>query len=150
MNINLWFALFTFGLTSLYAGDQTLCPIMIEDEIDEEEVIEYKGKKIYMCCGSCAKAWEQNPDYYAAAAKSLKKNLLPQLKDIDLSHVKLMPQRFCVLRNDTIINPKSPSVTYKGKKIYFFKERDIERKWKKDPEGYFKKAREEGLLPQYD
>ena len=44
----------------------------------------------------------------------------------------------------------SVPIEYKGKKIYFFKERDIDRKWKKDPEAAFEKARKEGLLPQFD
>ena len=30
-------------------GENKLCPIMVEDEIDEEEVVEFEGKKVYLC-----------------------------------------------------------------------------------------------------
>ncbi|MEM6883551.1 MAG: hypothetical protein AAF571_00860 [Verrucomicrobiota bacterium] len=137
---------------SLHAGEQTLCPIMVTDEIDVEEVVEYQGKEIYMCCGGCVKVWNKNPDYYAAAAIAVKSDqpLLPQLDGVELPEVKLLKQRFCPLREDTLVGPESPFIEYEGKKIYFYKERDIERKWSKDPEGLFKEAREAGLLPQFD
>ena len=130
------------------AEKQILCPIFVEDEIDEEEVVEYKGFKVFMCCGTCVKEWNKNPDYYAKVAQSMK--TVPQILKVDLNSVKLMSQRFCPLRNDRVVHPGSPSVTFKGHKIYFFKESDIKRKWSKDPESYFKKAREAGLLPQFD
>lgn len=140
------------GLTQVFAESQTLCPIMIDDEIDEEEVLVYKGKEVFLCCGGCVKAWEKNPDYYAKASLEVSgdKKLLPQLKGVDLSHVKLMKQRFCPLRKTAIVGPESPFVMYQGKKIYFFKERDIARKWKRDPNAYFEAARKQGLLPQFD
>jgi len=139
---------------SSYAEEQKLCPIMIEDEIDKEEIIEFEGKTIYMCCGGCIKAWNTNPIYYFKVARELK--LIPQFETVSpelqskLDAVELLPQRFCALRNDTLISPDSPSINYKGKKIYFYKERDIERKWNKDPEASFKAAREAGILPQFD
>ena len=34
------------------APKQTICPLMIEDEIDEEEFVIYKGVKVFTCCGS--------------------------------------------------------------------------------------------------
>lgn len=146
------FLFWVLGVAQLFAEDQTLCPIMIDDEIDEEEVVLYKGKEVFMCCGSCAKAWRQNPDYYAKAALEVggENMLLPQLEGVDLSHVKLMKQRFCPLRKTAVVGPESPFVMYQGKKVYFFKERDIARKWKKDPKAYFEEARAQGLLPQYD
>lgn len=130
--------------------DQVMCPVMVETEIDEEEYVEYEGVKIFMCCGSCTKAWKKNPKYYLKAALSLK--LLPQFGDMSkqLADVELMKQRFCPLRSECIITPESPSVEYKGKKIYFFRASDIERKWKKKPDELFAEAREEGLLPQFD
>lgn len=136
------------------AEEQSICPIMVEDEIDEEEVVEFEGKKIFMCCGSCVKAWNLSPKYYLKIGREL--NLLPQFKTVsaaleaDLKKITLMPQRYCPLRPTAVIAPTSPSIEYKGKKIYFFKERDIDRKWKKDPEAAFEKARKEGLLPQFD
>ncbi len=140
-----------FGAVSATAEEQTLCPIMIEDEIDPEEVVEYDGVKIFMCCGSCVKAWALNPDYYLKAG--VEAGLIPQFKDKlpeKAAKIELMKQRFCPLRPDSMICPESPSVEYKGKKIYFFKERDISRRWERDADAAFAKAREEGLLPQFD
>ena len=31
---------------------QTLCPLMIEDEMDVEEFVTYKGVKVFVCCGA--------------------------------------------------------------------------------------------------
>ena len=135
-------------VSPLLAEKQVKCPIFVDDEIDEEEVVEYKGKKVYMCCGTCVKEWNKNPDYYAKVAQSMK--IAPQLANFDLKNIKLMPQRFCPLRNDRVVHPDSPSITFKGKKIYFFKESDIKRRWNSDPEEAFAKARKAGLLPQFD
>ena len=135
-------------VSPLFAAKQVKCPIFVDDEIDEEEVVEYKGQKVYMCCGTCVKEWNKNPDYYAKVAQSMK--IAPQLANFDLKNIKLMPQRFCPLRNDRVVHPDSPSITFKGKKIYFFKESDIKRRWNSDPEGAFAKARKAGLLPQFD
>tara|TARA_Y100001934_G_scaffold241731_1_gene296952 strand:- start:314 stop:763 length:450 start_codon:yes stop_codon:yes gene_type:complete len=143
-----FFFLFLLSINVLFAEKQILCPIFVEDEIDEEEVVEYKGQKIFMCCGTCVKEWNKNPDYYAKVAQTMKS--VPQIAKIDLTAVKLMPQRFCPLRNDRVVHPGSPSVNFKGKKIYFFKGSDIKRKWDRDPDGYFEKARKAGLLPQFD
>ena len=148
-----FFALFACMLLTLptFADDQAICPIMIDTEIDKEEMVEYKGKTIYMCCAACVRAWEANPDYYAVAAAAVEgdKPLLPQLDGVELPKVELMKQRFCPVLETAIIAPESPSIEYKGKKIYFFKERDIARKWKKDPEAAFEKAKKAGLLPQF-
>ena len=137
-----------------YSEEQSICPIMIEDEIDEEEVVEFEGKKIFMCCGGCVKAWDSYPKYYLKIGRELK--LIPQFKTVsaelekELEGIELMKQRFCPLRPTAVVSPKSPSIEYQGKKIYFFKERDIARKWKKDPAAAFEKARKAGLLPQFD
>ncbi|MEM9280943.1 MAG: hypothetical protein AAGA96_03890 [Verrucomicrobiota bacterium] len=134
-----------------YAEDQTICPIMLDSEIDEEEFVEYEGVKIYMCCTSCTTAWEDNPDYYLKVA--IEEGVVPQVSDdlkAKVADVELLAQRFCPLRPETVIGPDSPSIEYNGKTIYFFKDRDIERRWQRDPDGLFAEAREAGLLPQFD
>ena len=60
-----------FSLCSPMAQEQKLCPLMIEDEVDPEEFVEYKGKKIYMCCGSCVKKFKKDPDYYVKLTSNL-------------------------------------------------------------------------------
>ena len=37
------------AVTTQAAPKQKLCPLMIEDEIDEEEFIIYKGVKVFTC-----------------------------------------------------------------------------------------------------
>lgn len=137
------------SLSAAIADDTNkICPIMVEDEIDEEEFSEYEGKKVFLCCGSCKKIFDANPKYIIKVAG----DALPQFKGMEeklkLSEVELLEQRFCPMYPDSIVTPDSPSIEYKGKKIYFFKKRAVD-KWEKDPEGSFKKATEAGLLPQF-
>jgi hypothetical protein len=67
---------------------------------------------------------------------------------MDLKDVKLMDQRFCPVRSGALVGPGSPSVEYKGKKVFFFKSSDM-RKWNKNPEKYFASAIEKEILPQF-
>jgi len=122
---------------------------MVEDEIDEEEFSEYEGKKVYFCCGTCKKSFDASPKYIIKVAG----DTLPQFKGMEdklkLDEVELLEQERCPMYPDSIVTPDSPSIEYKGKKIYFFKKRAVD-KWEKDPEANFKKASEAGLLPQFD
>lgn len=136
---------------TLSAELNKLCPIMVEDEADPEKTVEFKGVKIALCCGKCEKAFkdEKAAAYYVAAATKL--GLLPQCKgkeaELGLDKIKLLPQTYCAINHKTLITPESPSIEYKGQKIYFFNEKAIER-WNKDPEAAAKKAIEAGVLPQ--
>lgn len=125
-----------------------MCPIMIDDEIDEEEFVEYEGKKVYLCCGKCLKIWNKAPKYFIKASPEL----LPQFKGMEeklaLGDVKLLPQKFCPVYNDRIITPDSPSIEIEGKKVHLWSKSAI-RRWNKDPEGSLKEALEAGLLPQF-
>ena len=91
---------------SLNAEKQKLCPIYVEDDIDTEEFVNYKGVKVYMCCGTCVRAWEKNPDYYAKVSQVMK--TVPSLMDIDLSKVKLLKQRFALLDQTVWFTRKVP------------------------------------------
>ena len=75
MRFSLMLSGLAFSVCFALAQEQKLCPLMIEDEIDSEEYVEYKGKKIFMCCGSCVKKFKKDPDYYV----KLTSNLLPQI-----------------------------------------------------------------------
>lgn len=136
---------------SLSADINKLCPIMVEDEADAEKTVEFKGVKIALCCAKCEKAFksEKSATYYVAAATKL--GLLPQFKgkeaELGLDKVQLLPQTYCAINHKTLITPESPSIEYKGEKIYFFNEKAIER-WNKDPEAAAKKAIDAGVLPQ--
>ena len=121
------------AVTIQAAPKQTLCPLMIEDEIDEEEFLIYKGVKVFTCCGTCKKMWKQNPDYFAVVGAKQ----APQLKAVASKTIKPMKQLFCPVYTDTRVHPKSPSMEHKGKKIYFCKERAVTR-FKANPTKYEK------------
>lgn len=143
-------ASFVFGVAApvVHAQEKNkVCPIMTEDEIDEEEVVEFEGQKVYLCCTKCSKIWKKNPKYFLKASL----DRLPQFKgkeaSLGLDKVELLEQRFCPIRKTSIVSPDSPSTEYKGVKVYFFDERALDR-WKKDPDAAAKAAIEAGLLPQ--
>ena len=120
-------------VTAQGAPKQTICPLMIEEEIDEEEFILYKGVKVFTCCGTCKKMWKQNPDYYAVV--SVKQ--APQLTAVASKKIKPMKQQFCPVYDDTRVHPKSLSMEHKGQKIYFSKKRAMDR-FKANPAKYEK------------
>ena len=122
-----------FVVNTQAAPKQTVCPLMIEDEIDVEEFLVYKGVKVFMCCGSCKKMWTQNPDYFAVVGQKQ----APQLAAVASKDIKPMKQQFCPVYTDTRVHPKSPSIEHNGKKIYFCKTRAVTR-FKSNPEKYLK------------
>ena len=122
-----------FVVTTQAAPKQKICPLMIEEEIDEEEFLIYKGVKVFTCCGTCKKMWKQNPDYFAVV--SVKQ--APQLAAVASKTIKPMKQQFCPVYNDTRVHPKSLSMEHKGQKIYFCKKRAMDR-FKANPAKYEK------------
>lgn len=129
-------------------GENKLCPIMVEDEIDEEEVVEFEGKKVYLCCGGCVKRWNKSPKYYIKAMAEMLPQFKGMEKQLQLDQVELMAQKFCPVYPDRVVSPESPSVELNGKKIFLYST-GAARRWKRDPEGYVKKAVELGILPQF-
>ena len=120
-------------VTTQAAPKQTICPLMIEEEIDEEEFLIYKGVKVFTCCSTCKKMWKQNPDYFAVV--SVKQ--APQLAAVVSKTIKPMKQQFCPVYDDTRVHPKSLSMEHKGQKIYFSKKRAMDR-FKANPAKYEK------------
>lgn len=114
-----------FSATTQAASKQTVCPLMTEEKIDLEdfETVIYKGVKVLTCCGTCKKMWAQNPDYFAVV--SVKQ--APQLAKVASKEIKPMKQLFCPVYTDTRVHPKSPSIEFKGKKVYFCKDRAMKR-----------------------
>lgn len=128
------------------------CPLMTDDEAEADRIVDFKGVPVALCCGRCEEGWKANDKataYYVKVATEL--GLLPQFKgkekELGLEEIKLIPQRFCPIRDTSLITPYSPSVDYQGEKVYFFNEK-AKAKWEKDPEAAAKKAIEAGLLPQ--
>jgi YHS domain-containing protein len=42
---------------------QTTCPVM-GNAIDKSQYVDYKGKRIYVCCGGCIDAVKKDPETY--------------------------------------------------------------------------------------
>lgn len=133
--------------TSLHAADPNRkCPIMTDDEADTEEKVSYQGKDIFFCCGPCVKQFKAEPDYYAALFKEMKS--VPELDGVTVpGSVKLLEQRFCPLSSTRLVGPASPSVEYKGVKVYLSKAAHV-KTWEQDPDKNAKEAVAKGLLPQ--
>ena len=121
------------AVTTQAAPKQIICPLMIEEEIDEEEFLTYKGVKVFTCCNTCKKMWKQNPDYFAVV--SVKQ--APQLAAVVSKTIKPMKQLFCPVYSGTRVHPKSLSMEHKGLKIYFSKKRASDR-FKANPAKYEK------------
>lgn len=132
----------------LAAGEKNeKCPLMTDDDIDEEQLVEYEGVKVYFCCQECRKAFNANPKYVVKASL----DRLPQfagMKDqLKLDDVKLLPQKFCPIQTKYLVTPSSPTVEYKGVKVYLWDEEGV-KAWNADPDGCARRAIEGGLLPQ--
>jgi YHS domain-containing protein len=122
------------------------CPLMIGEENDPEETVTVQGKSLMFCCGSCVSKFEDNKAYYIAASKELFAQFSSSEREkLDVNKVVLLEQRRCPIYNDRIVNPNSPSVEYKVNKIYFWSSSAL-RRWKKDPAGYYEKARAAKIL----
>jgi len=52
---------------------QTKCPVSGKD-INPEATVEYKGEKVYFCCPNCPKAFEADPEKFAAKLPQLAKS----------------------------------------------------------------------------
>ncbi len=136
-------------LTAVGVADEknSKCPIMTEDPADPEFTVEYEGKKVFLCCGKCAKIWNKNPKYIIKASADLLPQFAGMEKKLELDAVKLLEQRRCPVKSSTLVTPESPTVQYKGQTIYLADNKAVAT-WNKDPDGAAKKAMEAGLLPQ--
>lgn len=147
MNKILSLLLFLFLINLSLQGEE--CAIMLGDEIDPEEFSESTGKKIYFCCGSCVKAFDSAAAYYIKAVPALAKKFTDaEKKKLGVDKVKLLDQRVCPIYPERFINPNSKTVEYKGKTIYLWSS-SAQRRWKRDPDAYFKEAFDKGHLPQF-
>ena len=66
------FAVFIYLLSGIeitsYAlaltADPSMCPVMTDKVGKEKYTVEYKGKKYLLCCKSCVKKFNKNPEKY--------------------------------------------------------------------------------------
>lgn len=119
------------------AGRQVYCPIMTKDEIGSEaEEVEWKGVKIKLCCGTCVKKFQAEPEAY------LLPQLLPLLKGKELPKRKI-EQVYCPVYRERVVSSKDPSARYKETTVYFSNEA-AKKKFLADPDKYADPA----VLPQ--
>jgi YHS domain-containing protein len=109
---------------------QKYCPVMTTDEIDpkESEAVEWKGIKVYVCCGTCATRFKRDPAAYLDA------KLLPQVAGRELPR-RDIEQVFCPVYPDRKVSSKDPFVLYKGVKVYVFNDL-AKKRFEKEPERF--------------
>ena len=142
------FGLFLVASTASASADNKMCPIMIEDEVDIEEFVEFSGKKVYLCCEKCVDMWEKRAKYFIKSSPELLPQFKGMEKELELDKVELLPQKFCPIYKGHIITPDSPTIEVKGKKVYFWNKTAI-RRWNRNSGGSLKKALAAGVLPQF-
>ena len=54
----------------LPADANTTCPVMTAEASDPKMFVEYKGRKIYVCCGKCKRTFRADPEKYMAMLSS--------------------------------------------------------------------------------
>ena len=125
--------LLTCSALAQEAPKQTLSPLMVDDEIDLEEFVVFKGVKVFMCCGSCKETWDKNPEYFAVVCQKQ----APQLKAVASKKIKPLKQLFCPVYANMRVHPKSLSIEHQGRTIYFSKKRAVSR-FQANPKKYLK------------
>ena len=115
--------LFACSVQAKEASKQKRCPLMVDDEIDVEEFVTFKGVKVFMCCGSCKETWDKNPEYFAVVCQEQ----APQLKAVASKEIKPLKQLFCPVYADVRVHPKSLSIEHDGRTISFSKIRAVSR-----------------------
>jgi YHS domain-containing protein len=54
-------------MPSVFAADHKpdgMCPVMPGQKAKEKFFVDYKGKRIYLCCRNCVKAFNKHPERY--------------------------------------------------------------------------------------
>lgn len=154
MNIRLFFAAAAAVLLGAAgparAGETNeKCPLMTEDDVDTEQLVEYEGMKVYFCCQTCRKLFNENPKYVIKASLELLPQFAEMKEKLELDKVTLLPQHYCPVTRTNLVTPESPALEYKGEKVYLWNDKAV-AEWKKDPDGCAKRGKEAGLLPQLD
>jgi YHS domain-containing protein len=114
---------------------QTTCPVQ-GSPIDKKLFVDYKGKRIYVCCEECKAVVSKHPEKYIGKleASGQAVEIIGAVKTVQIG--TLVPQTTCPVMGGTI--NKKYHVDYKGKRIYVCCPGCIPE-LKKDPEKYIKK-----------
>jgi YHS domain-containing protein len=119
---------------------QTTCPVT-GDPINKKLYVDYKGKRIYVCCESCIDPVKKNPEKYIKKLEAMGQSV-ETIAGAKAGHAKaLVPQKTCPVMGNPI--DKSIFVDYKGKRVYFCCAGCPET-FKQDPEKYLKALADRG------
>jgi YHS domain-containing protein len=118
---------------------QTTCPVM-GGAINKKLYVDYKGKRIYVCCPGCIEELRGNPEKYIKKLEDMGQGVEVIETSAAAQQKKLAPQTTCPVMGEPI--NRSLYVDYKGKRIYVCCN-DCKAKVAEDPEKYIKKL--EGL-----
>ena len=45
-------------------GRNAICPVMPGTAVKDKFFVDYQGKRVYLCCRACVKAFKKNPKKY--------------------------------------------------------------------------------------
>ena len=128
------------GMNAKTLTPQTTCPVT-GDPIDRKLYVDYKGKRIYVCCEGCKATVAKKPEKYLK--KLLAMGQAAEVIDTvtQMPQKALAPQTTCPVMGGAI--DKTLYVDYQGKRIYVCCAGCISEV-KKDPQKYIDKLKSMG------
>jgi YHS domain-containing protein len=112
------------------AGQQVYCPIMTQTKVyPEDPEVTYRGVRVKLCCASCVRKWQVDPEAY------LDPELVPGLKALDKLPKRTIPQKYCPVDPERVVSSKDPTAEYRGVIVWFFNQ-SARRAFLADPEKY--------------
>ncbi len=128
----------------------TICPVM-GGPVDKNIFVEYKGKKVYLCCQDCVNMFKAAPEKYLAKLPQFNPDITndaaaqaaataDSMKDSMANMMKMPENTICPVMGGPV--DKKFFTEYKGKKVYFCCD-GCDDIFLKDPEKYLSK------LPQF-
>ncbi|GAB4150056.1 MAG: hypothetical protein Kow00107_00410 [Planctomycetota bacterium] len=133
--VKLWLTGVTPLETPKETKPQTICPVM-KAKINKNLFLDYKGYRIYVCCGACIKAIKADPEKWLKAV--LESGVTPE-KAPD------KPQTKCPVSGKDI--DKKVYVDYDGYRIYF-DTAESKEKFVNDPKQYYTNMLLTGVTPE--
>lgn len=73
-------ALLFAGAYAAWAAPQTICPVMGNPIRSKNLYVDYKGKRVYFCCGPCPSRFMRYPDAYLKRLASIGQEPIPTPK----------------------------------------------------------------------
>lgn len=105
---------------------QTTCPVM-GGEIDKNVYVDHDGKRVYLCCEACVKAFQEDPDKYLDKLKA---------EGVELEDAPI-EQTACPVSGKAINT--AIFTDHEGERVYFCCN-GCKASFEKDPAKYMKKS----------